>query len=227
MNGISLKDIKKTFGAQQMPVIDGVSLTIDEGEFVALTGRSGSGKSTLLYIMSTLDKPSSGSVSFDNVDTAKMNAATLHGFRNQKIGFVFQFHYLLPELTALENVLMPARKTNQHEKKQPRAEQLLAGFELGQKLHRLSGQLSGGEQQRVAIARALIMEPSYLFADEPTGNLDSSNGTMVMNILNEINIEKNMTIVLVTHDPEFARRARRQVVLADGRVVADERLKAR
>lgn len=218
---IKAKNLVKTLGTPPIEIIRGVCLDIRQGEFVALTGRSGSGKSTLLYLLSTLDNPTSGQLEIDDKDVATLSSKQLHRLRNERIGFVFQFHYLLPELTALENVLMPAMKSNQVKQRQKRAKMLLEAVGLGKKMNRLPRHLSGGEQQRVAIARALVMEPAYLFADEPTGSLDSVAGNAVMDILMEMNRESGTTIVLVTHDPEFASRAKRQIVLADGVVIGD------
>jgi putative ABC transport system ATP-binding protein/lipoprotein-releasing system ATP-binding protein len=215
---IKLVDVKKTFGTPPTNVLKGISLDIKDGEFVALTGKSGSGKSTLLYIVSTLDNPSSGEVEISDEKVTQMSQKRLHEFRNEKMGFVFQFHYLLPELNALENVLMPARKTKKQIEKREHAEYLLKEFGLEKKHDRLPRQLSGGEQQRVAIARALIMQPQYLFADEPTGNLDSVNGEKVMNIFKTINQDMKTTVIMVTHDPDFAQLASRQIFLVDGLV---------
>ncbi len=211
---IILKSVSKSF--QTQPVIKDISLTIDPGEFVALTGKSGSGKSTLLYILSSLDTPTSGQILFNGKDLKSFTSKELHRFRNQHMGFVFQFHHLLPELTALENVLMPTLKQGLKEKKREYAIELLAEFGLSEKTNRLPRQLSGGEQQRVAIARALIMNPDYLFADEPTGNLDSINGDAVLKTFKKINETQGTTIIMVTHDPDFADLAKRQIYLVDG-----------
>ena len=219
---IQLNEVSKSFGNPPTQVLHGISNEIRDGEFVALTGRSGSGKSTLLYIASSLDAATTGTVKIDGEEISRMNEDELHEFRNRNMGFIFQFHYLLPELSALENVLFPARKYRVHPQKKDEAESLLEDFGLGGKLGRLPGQLSGGEQQRVAIARALIMSPKYIFADEPTGNLDSINGETVMRILQQINSKKGTTIVMVTHDPDFAQLASRRVHLADGKVVSHE-----
>lgn len=219
---LSIQQVSKSFGVPPTKVLKEISLDVHRGEFVSLVGRSGSGKSTLMYIVSSLDRPSEGSVLLNGKDVAKMKQEELHDFRNQKIGFVFQFHYLLPELTALENVLMPARKFGLQESRRSYALELLKEFSLAGKEERYPSQLSGGEQQRVAIARALVMEPEFLFADEPTGNLDSENGNTVIKLLQRINREKQTTIVMVTHDPEFARQASRVVQLADGKVIADQ-----
>jgi putative ABC transport system ATP-binding protein/lipoprotein-releasing system ATP-binding protein len=208
----------KEIGVPPSRVLSDISLEIQDGEFVALTGRSGSGKSTLLYLLSSLDTPSEGKIEISGKDLQKLNSDDLHLFRNRHMGFVFQFHYLIAELTALENVLMPTVKLHQKEKRRPAAESLLEQFGLKEKMARLPRQLSGGEQQRVAIARALVMEPQYLFADEPTGSLDSVNGDIVMKIFIDVNLKNKTTVVLVTHEPDFARLARRQILLKDGRI---------
>jgi putative ABC transport system ATP-binding protein/lipoprotein-releasing system ATP-binding protein len=215
--------VSKQLGSPSTQVLTDISFTIEKSEFVALTGKSGSGKSTLLYVLSSLDSASQGSVLVDNRELGKLSSKDLSLFRNQKVGFVFQFHYLIAELTALENVLLPARKLRQEVERTARAVDLLSSVGLASKLDRLPRQLSGGEQQRVAIARALIMEPEYLFADEPTGALDSANGNSVMQILAKTNREKGTTIVLVTHDPDFAKLAPRQIYLTDGKVVGDSK----
>lgn len=214
--------IDKAFGDPPTYVLREISFTIASGEFVALTGRSGSGKSTLLYILSSLDVPSDGTVVIDGRDLVKLSPRELHAFRNRELGFVFQFHYLMPELTAIENVLMPALKAGEMKARREPAARLLDEFGLEGKHDRLPRHLSGGEQQRVAIARSLIMGPRYLFADEPTGSLDTANGETVMRILENVNREAGTTVILVTHDSGFAARARRRIHLADGRVVGDE-----
>ena len=212
------KKINQIFGSPPTQVLHDLNFEVKDGEFVALVGRSGSGKSTLLYILSTLDKPSSGEIWIDGQEMNRLSSKEMHQFRNQYLGFVFQFHYLLPELTAIENVLLPAMKTKQQEKYRERALALLAEFGLNEKADRFPSQLSGGEQQRVAIARALVMEPKYLFADEPTGNLDTVNSEIVLKLLQKINREQRTTIVMVTHDLGFAARADRQIRLVDGRI---------
>lgn len=218
--GIQLTDIRKSFGNPPTDVLKGISLSLNEGEFVSFVGRSGCGKSTLLYIMSTLDPPSSGNITIDGRDLTAMDDKEIHRFRNLHMGFVFQFHHLLPELNALENVLMPALKAGRSEERKSFAISLMEEFGLKDKLHHLPGQLSGGEQQRVAIARALVMEPRYLFADEPTGNLDSVNGMAVMNLLRKINLERKMAVIFVTHDADFANMASRKVQMADGMIIS-------
>ncbi|MGE3973192.1 MAG: ABC transporter ATP-binding protein [Bdellovibrionales bacterium] len=213
---IVMSNIKKSFGEPHTLVLKGISGEVGDGEMVAITGRSGSGKSTLLYIISSLDAPTSGEVLVDNVSLTAMGKKGVHSFRNQKMGFVFQFHHLLPELTALENVLMPALKTKTEKQRREFALELLTEFGIRDKAESFPSQLSGGEQQRVAIARALVMKPSILFADEPTGNLDSSNGQIVMNLFKRINKEHGTTIIYVTHDQIFSQMASRQINLVDG-----------
>jgi putative ABC transport system ATP-binding protein/lipoprotein-releasing system ATP-binding protein len=217
--GIVATDIDKSFGEPPVDVLKGISLTIEDGEFVALTGRSGSGKSTLMYIMSSLDNPTKGKIEISGKDLAKLSNEELHQFRNEQLGFVFQSAYMIAELNVLENVMMPTRKFNQYIKRKPIAESLLEQFGLKEKLTRLPRQLSGGEQQRVAIARALVMEPKFLFADEPTGALDTVSGDNVMRIIININKTNKTTVLMVTHDPDFAKEADRQIVMADGKIV--------
>lgn len=219
---IEAVQVSKSFGEPPTKVLHELNFLINEGEFVALTGRSGSGKSTLLYLLGALDFPTSGKVLIDNHDISEISSEALHELRNRSIGFVFQFHYLLPELTALENVLMPARKAASKgvaiKEYVERAHGLIDEFGLSDKKDRLPRQLSGGEQQRVAIARALAMRPRYLFADEPTGSLDTVNGEIVMSLFEKTNREDKTTVILVTHDPGFAARATRQIVLVDGKM---------
>lgn len=210
--------IIKEFGEPPTRVIQGIDLHIDDGEFVSISGRSGSGKSTLLYLLSTLDEPSYGNITLDGKDPKQMSVDELHNFRNQHLGFVFQFHYLLPELSALENVLLPARRHGRHLEKEDYARELFETFDIADKIDKLPSQISGGEQQRVAIARAMIMNPRYLFADEPTGSLDTKNGDIVMDILIRANSERGTTLVLVTHEEEYAAMANREVLLVDGRI---------
>ncbi len=217
---ILLHEVNKSFPNPPTQVLTNISCEIKLGEFVSLVGRSGSGKSTLLYIMSSLDKATSGSVKIGGEEISSFTQKKLHQFRNEHMGFVFQFHYLLPELSAEENILMPARKNGLHHQKREYAHYLLEQFGIKDKINRLPKQLSGGEQQRVAIARALIMEPTYLFTDEPTGNLDTANGEIVMNIFKKLNLEKKTTIVMVTHDPDFANSATRQIYLSDGKITS-------
>lgn len=221
MKALQCTSIVKSFGEPPVEVLRSISFAVERGEFIAITGRSGSGKSTLLYVASGLDNPTSGKVLFNEKNVHTLDSKELHEFRNEKMGFVFQFHYLLPELTALENILMPARKSGKEKLMRDRALDYIERFELRHCTNKYPSQMSGGEQQRVAVARALIMNPEMLFADEPTGNLDSVNGERVLAILEDINRRHGMTILLVTHEADFAARAERQIHLADGRIVRD------
>ena len=217
--GIVVQNVSKVIGNPPNTILSDINLEIASGEFVALTGRSGSGKSTLLYLLSSLDSVSTGSVTIDGLSINGTENKALFRFRNEKMGFVFQFHYLLAELSTLENVLFPTRKFGTQESTRAFAHSLLERFGLKDKMHRLPRQLSGGEQQRVAIARALIMQPNYLFADEPTGSLDSVNSATVMDIIQETHTVSKTTVILVTHDPDFAATAERQIHVKDGRIV--------
>ncbi len=213
---IEIKNITKRFPNTPVPVLKGIDLKIEDGDFVSLVGKSGSGKSTLLYIISTLDHPTEGEVIYDSQNLKDFEQEEIYQLRNHNIGFVFQFHYLLAELTAIENILLPARKAKEVEKRRGFAMELIRIVGLEGKEHRFPGELSGGEQQRLAIARALVMEPKYLFADEPTGNLDSVNGKIIMDLFKKFNEEKGTTIIYVTHDIDFAAMARRRINLVDG-----------
>ena len=216
---IEMIEIRKSFGQPPTEVLKGINGRIESGEMISIAGRSGSGKSTLLYIISSLDRPTSGEVLVDGIPLSSLDSKSLHHFRNKKMGFVFQFHHLLPELTALENIMMPTLKSHEKTDFLNRALGLLEEFGLSDKKDRLPRQLSGGEQQRVAIARALVMNPQIVFADEPTGNLDSMNGQLVLSHFQRINKERGTTIIYVTHDQQFAQVASRQIQLVDGRVV--------
>ncbi|HJT23495.1 MAG TPA: ABC transporter ATP-binding protein [bacterium] len=221
--GLSTKNIVKSFGQPPTVVLKSLSFGIKDGEFVAITGRSGSGKSTLLYTLSTLDPLTSGTLLLDGRDVKSLARKDLYRFRNQHMGFVFQFHYLLPELTCEENVLFPARKTGRHEELRKYAVQLMDDFEIGHIREKMSGEISGGERQRVAIARAMVMKPRYLFADEPTGNLDSVSGDKVISIFERINRQMKTTILMVTHEPDYAARAKRRIGLRDGNIEFDRK----
>jgi putative ABC transport system ATP-binding protein/lipoprotein-releasing system ATP-binding protein len=218
---IECKNVIKEFGSPPQRILHDLSFTVPDGQFLSISGRSGSGKSTLLYIISTLDLPSKGEVFIQGKNIAKMNTEEIHLFRNKHVGFIFQFHYLLPELTALENVLLPAMNLGLETQKQHDAEELLTHLGINRLKHKYPGQLSGGEQQRVAIARALILDPKYIFADEPTGNLDTGNAKVVMEMLKKVNKERRTTICLVTHEPSFAAMAQREIFLIDGKISQD------
>ena len=212
--------VVKEFGRPPQTVLHGLDFRIENGEFVSISGRSGSGKSTLLYLISTLDLPSKGKVLIDGRDIAKMNSQEVHEFRNRNVGFIFQFHFLLPELTAMENVLLPARNLNQVEEKRAVAMQLLKLLGIEKQANKFPSQMSGGEQQRVAIARAFSTSPQVLFADEPTGNLDPATGAQIIDLMFELNRESQTTLVLVTHDESLSARCARVVRLLGGQVIA-------
>ncbi len=212
------QNVIKEFGQPPTRVLHGLSFQIQDGEFVAISGRSGSGKSTLLYLASTLDTPTRGEIFIDDQNIRNMSVSQVHRFRNLHIGFVFQFHYLLPELTAIENILLPTKQLGQQAGFFEDAMNWLKHFRMQDKAKRLPSQLSGGEQQRVAIIRSLILKPKYIFADEPTGNLDTINAHMVMDVLKHINQTQKTTIVLVTHEPKFAQMAQREIYLIDGKI---------
>jgi ABC-type lipoprotein export system ATPase subunit len=205
-------------GADKLEVLRGINLGIKDNEFVAIQGPSGAGKSTLLHILGGLDRPTSGGVLFEGVNLYGLSDDNRSLFRNQKIGFVFQFYHLLTELNALENVLLPAliRSWRQKKKALERARGLLESLGLGGRLSHRPNQLSGGEQQRVAIARALINDPHLLLCDEPTGNLDSENGGKILKLFKEMHKSAQTTIILVTHDKDIAGIAQRVIYLKDG-----------
>ena len=207
-------------GARRVDILKGISLTIPAGQFVAIVGASGSGKSTLLGLLAGLDSPSSGEIWLDHVPIHNLAEADLAAVRGRKIGFVFQSYQLIPTLTALENVLLPF-ELNANGSGLKKARELLTSVGLAERMDHYPIQLSGGEQQRVAIARAFVVEPPIIMADEPTGNLDSSNGRMILDLLLEHNKRAGTTLVLVTHDPEIASTADRKIVLRDGRIVED------
>jgi len=220
-------ELRKVFNGQvPTEALRGITLQFRRGEFASIVGPSGSGKSTLLYLLSGLEKPTSGRVEFDGVDLTTLNERALAEFRNRRMGFVFQFHFLLPEFTATENVAMPLLIAGVNRREAlDKAAELLKRFGLGHRLRHYPSQLSGGEQQRVAIARALVNDPDILFCDEPTGMLDSKNAQALYELLREVNAERGQTILVVTHEREFAQRTDRIIQLQDGQVIADERLR--
>ena len=207
-----------------LAVVNGVSLNIAKGEIVSVTGPSGAGKSTLLHLLGALDKPDSGSVLIDSTDVFKLSAKKQARFRNKHIGFVFQFHHLLPEFSAVENVAVPLWIAGKG-KKQALAEaaEVLGTVGLAHKLENKPAELSGGEQQRVAIARALVNEPVMILADEATGNLDTRTSYGIMALMQELNTTQNKTIVFVTHEPDIATFSSRTLTLKDGRLVKDSK----
>lgn len=206
----------------------GVDFRIDAGEFIAIVGSSGSGKSTLLNLVGALDKPSSGRIFIDGVETSTLDDDGLAAVRGDTIGFVFQFHYLLAEFTVLENALMPLWIRRRATTREDTAwvKELLDRVGLGARLNSRPGELSGGQQQRVAIVRALANRPKLILADEPTGNLDSQNGALVFELLTELNVELGTAFMLVTHDDRLAQKAQRIVAMGDGHIVADYRVDA-
>ena len=213
--------LRKTFtvGAERLEVLKGIDLAVARGEFVAVVGPSGAGKSTLLHLLGALERPSAGGVAYGGLLLGDLSEEALARFRNRTVGFVFQFHHLLPDFTALENVMLPlliGRRGAAEARSQ--AEGLLHAVGLGDRLRHGPAELSGGEQQRVAIARALAAGPDILLADEPTGNLDSKTGEGVFDLLRQLNRERELTVVMVTHNESLSRRADRVVRMEDGRL---------
>ncbi|HCL56678.1 MAG TPA: ATP-binding protein [Spirochaetia bacterium] len=223
MKMIECSEIIKQFGKPPLTVLNSISFDIFKGDFIGVTGRSGSGKSTLLYVVSGLDTITSGTVLIGGENIHTMEQSRVHIFRNTRLGFIFQFHYLLPELSCFDNILMPARKFGYEKEKESYAEELLEEFNIGYCKNKFPSQISGGEQQRVAIARSLIMKPEILFADEPTGNLDSENAEKVMQIFAKINQKYQTTIMMVTHEDDFAERGNRWIHLKDGEIVSEKK----
>ncbi|HEX4349212.1 MAG TPA: ABC transporter ATP-binding protein [Verrucomicrobiae bacterium] len=220
---LSARGLKKTYlmGKRSLEVLRGVDIEIARGDFVALRGASGTGKSTLLHLLGGLDTPNAGEIFFDGQNVSHFSDSELTHFRNRRVGFVFQAYHLLPELTALENVCLPARVARiAVSSAVERAKQLLTRVGLQDRLDHKPSELSGGEQQRVAIARALINEPELLLADEPTGNLDSHTGSEIIELLKSLRPEKQMTLIIATHDSKVAASAPRVIELMDGQISA-------
>jgi lipoprotein-releasing system ATP-binding protein len=228
---IKTENLKKAFDtdAGVLEVLQGITLSIHEKEIVGIVGASGAGKSTLLHILGALDRPTSGTVFYNDTDIFSLDRNSLASFRNRKIGFVFQFHHLLPEFSATENVMMPGLigmgskhqgfKGPNYNEIRYRAEMILNEMGLSERKRHRPGELSGGEQQRVAVARALILEPKVVLADEPTGNLDTKTGEELFNIFNKLNKEKGITFILVTHNESLSSRCHRILKMADGKMI--------
>ena len=219
---ITVTDLYKSFpmGGQTLTVLKGVNLQIQRGELIAIVGASGAGKSTLLHIIGTLDRPTTGTVHFNGQDMFQMSEGEQADFRNRRIGFVFQFHHLLPEFTALENACMPALIQRRNPSDiEPEAIALLQEVGLGDRLHHKPGELSGGEQQRVAVARALLQKPDLVLADEPTGNLDTHTGEALFAMMRKLNKARGTTFVIVTHNDKLSDQADRIVHMQDGQIV--------
>lgn len=226
MLAVEIKNLKKVyqFGEQEINALNGINFTVEKGEIAAVVGESGSGKSTLLHILGTLDSPSSGDILIDGKNPFTKNDKTVSSFRNLHIGFIFQHNNLLPEFNALENIMMPGLIAGIQEKKlRIKAEGLIEAVGLTKRIKHFPSQLSGGEQQRVAIARALINDPVLVLADEPSGNLDSKNAFLIHDLFKEINTKYQSTILVVTHNNEFAESLPRRIRLRDGLVLSDER----
>ena len=215
---LKAQNIIRQYGS--LPVLKGIDVEIQRGEVVAIVGASGAGKSTLLHILGTLDRPDSGQVVINNTDVFALKDKDLATFRNLSIGFIFQFHNLLPEFTALENVCLPAFISGKNEESsiKKNAQQLLDRLGLSQRLNNLPSQLSGGEQQRVAVARALINNPALIFADEPSGNLDSKNAEELHQLFFRLRDELNQTFVIVTHNEQLANLSDRKLEMIDGKI---------
>jgi lipoprotein-releasing system ATP-binding protein len=219
---LEAKNINKYFHDPiRVQVLNNINFTINKGEFVSLTGKSGCGKSTLLYLLSTMDTDYEGQIFIDQEEMPKKNEGFLAKIRNEKIGFVFQFHYLLNEFNVLKNVMLPGLKLNKYsnEEVEHRAMEKLKILGIEHLALKKANHVSGGEKQRVAIARALINDPHIIMGDEPTGNLDKKNSDMVFDIFNRLSAEFNQTLLIVTHDPRFAERTHRIIHMEDGRIL--------
>jgi lipoprotein-releasing system ATP-binding protein len=216
---IEAKDVKKSFRTEagELTVLKGINVAVAEGEMVGIIGASGAGKSTLLHILGALDRPTSGKILFSGRDVSSLDDDSLARFRNESVGFVFQFHHLLPEFNALENVVIPGLISGRsYDEIERDAKSLLGELGLAGRMRHRPGELSGGEQQRVAVARALIQSPKIVLADEPTGNLDTSTGNELFSLLEDLNRKKGITFIIVTHNKDLSGRCHRVLEMADG-----------
>ena len=219
---IEVKDLKKSYwlGGEEIPVLKGVNLRVGQGEFVSVVGPSGVGKSTLLHLLGALDRPTSGEILYEKSNLFRLSDEGLASFRNRTIGFVFQFHHLLPEFNALENTMMPALIARMSREEAERAAiSILDEVNLSHRLHHKPAELSGGEQQRAAVARALVTSPSVILADEPTGNLDGASSKGVFELLRRLNRDRKLTIIMVTHNEGLASSTHRTIKMADGAIL--------
>jgi len=218
---ILVENLFKSFGhgPKRIDVLKDISLIFRSGEAVAIYGASGVGKSTFMHILGTLDRPTTGRIIYRGQDLFSMEERALAAFRNREVGFIFQLHHLLPEFNALENTMMPALiRGIQRKEAAMKAEEILVEVGLGDRITHKPGELSGGEQQRVAVARSLILQPALMLADEPTGNLDTKTGRVIHDLLMRLNIEKRVTLIVVTHNPEIASGIPRRIQMVDGKV---------
>ncbi|MBD5495845.1 MAG: ABC transporter ATP-binding protein [Lachnospiraceae bacterium] len=224
MEILKCEGVKKVYGSgdNRTVALDGINLSVDKGEFVAIIGASGSGKSTLLHILGSVDKPTDGKVIIDGTDLSQLNQTQAAIFRRRKVGLVYQFYNLIPTLTVRKNILMPLA-LDRKKPNQEYFEKVVSSLGIADRLEALPNQLSGGQQQRVAIARSLIYRPALLLADEPTGNLDQKNSKEVMDMLKLSNHNLKQTIILITHDEKVALEAERIVTVEDGRIISDEK----
>jgi lipoprotein-releasing system ATP-binding protein len=219
----AVQGLSKSYGMnhKQVEALKDITFTVSHGELLSIVGASGAGKSTLLHILGALDHPTAGTIRYRGDDLFSLSEIQLAEFRNHKIGFIFQFHYLLPEFTALENTMMPALiRGYKKDAAREAAENILTTVGLQDRMSHKQGELSGGEQQRVAVARALLLQPELILADEPTGNLDSRTGEAIFDLLVSLNQQLNITVLIVTHNESIASRAPRRITLLDGRIVS-------
>jgi len=225
---IKVKNLFKKFymGDSQLNALNNLTFEVPTGQFLAITGRSGAGKSTALYHLSLLDKPTSGEILIDGKNVAELDDDKRVLYRRDNFGFIFQDYALLPTLTSLENVMLPLLMQGVKRKNaETKSQEALERVELSDKLDNLPSQLSGGQQQRVSIARSIVHNPTFLFADEPTANLDTESSKLVLNIFLKLNKDANLTIIMVTHEPEYAKFADRDIELSDGKIVSDKKQK--